>query len=416
MPGPEIVKLVEETDLRKVAGRRRLPRPLSKLALLRWPYAEYSSPGFASVIKSALGRDPKLGELIPFATTGVDIVSGDLLVYSSQDQENEDMPVSEAVQIATAVPLMYAPYQPAGQIVVDGAFASASPVWLVPGQADDHPIIVLRIGEETTLDRPRNFAEFLGIVVQSGVHSRDRIAIDQMPRVRCAEVKCGGVKFDDFGLSRERREYLVRAGRKAIAELLERYGHDLMDTVIRAPPPEPRAEKPDRDQIARQRGYELMTAYNRTLSTLVRNKVFISYSHKDDVWLEQVVKQLKPLLRNSEINVWSDRNITPGLDWKRAIDDAIAAAKVAILLVSGDFLASDFIVEHELPSLLEAAESERLTLVCVPVTPSNWEATALAQRQWAHDPKMPLTSLDEYQRDAALVSVSKKVKEAMLRD
>jgi Leucine-rich repeat (LRR) protein len=147
--------------------------------------------------------------------------------------------------------------------------------------------------------------------------------------------------------------------------------------------------------------------------TTMRNGIFISYSHQDKTWLDQLQKQLKPLVRNqSIITPWDDTQIQPGAEWRKEIDKALATAKVAILLVSPDFLASDFIANNELPPLLDAAENEGLTIIWIPIRYSSYEETEIAKYQAAHSPSKPLASLSESDRDQAWVTICQHIKTA----
>jgi internalin A len=151
---------------------------------------------------------------------------------------------------------------------------------------------------------------------------------------------------------------------------------------------------------------------NSEFSPPTTPQLFISYSHADALSLTHLQKTLKPLLRNHSITLWDDTQIQPGDDWRTQIETAIATAQIAILLVSTNFLASDFIAENELPPLLEAAKARGLKIIWIPLSASLYEETAIATYQAAHPPTQPLDSLPPSQQNQAWVEICKKIKAA----
>jgi TIR domain/NACHT domain len=101
--------------------------------------------------------------------------------------------------------------------------------------------------------------------------------------------------------------------------------------------------------------------------------VFISYSHKDETWKDRLVTHLGVLQREGLLDTWDDRRIGAGTDWHEEIQQAIEQASVAILLISADFLTSKFILEQEVPRLLERRQAEGLHIVPVIVWPCPWK-------------------------------------------
>jgi TIR domain len=156
-------------------------------------------------------------------------------------------------------------------------------------------------------------------------------------------------------------------------------------------------------------------ASGRAIQARARDKVFISYSHDDSRWMERLQTHLEPYVRNAMIPVWDDSQIRAGAAWNESIEQALASAKVAVLLVSPRFLASKFIAERELPPLLAAAKREGLTILWVPVKSSAYEVTEIEKYQAAHPPEKPLASLRPADCDRALVEICKVIQQEYQR-
>ncbi|MBW4630280.1 MAG: leucine-rich repeat domain-containing protein [Brasilonema octagenarum HA4186-MV1] len=149
----------------------------------------------------------------------------------------------------------------------------------------------------------------------------------------------------------------------------------------------------------------------KALLTPTRNLVFISYSHKDQKWFNDLKTHLEPSIREKNLQLWDDTQIQPGAVWRDEIANALAAAKVALLLVSPHFLDSDFISKNELPPLLENAGAG-VTILWVPLRSSNYKETAIEKYQAAHSPEKPLKGIYGDKRDRAWVEICKKIKTA----
>ncbi len=146
-------------------------------------------------------------------------------------------------------------------------------------------------------------------------------------------------------------------------------------------------------------------------SVTVRKKVFISYSHLDREWLEKLKKWLKPLEQGGLLDFWDDSEIEPGEDWRQAIKDAMASARLAVLLVSQNFFASEFIPSEELTPILEQAQTEGVSVLWIAVSESTYEESPIARFQAVNDPKMPLDTLEPKDLNRQLKEIYHKLKE-----
>ena len=144
-----------------------------------------------------------------------------------------------------------------------------------------------------------------------------------------------------------------------------------------------------------------------------RDRVFISYSHKDKKWRDDLDTHLKPYLRDGSITSWSDQQIGPGSQWFREIQSALTNSKIAVLLVSPDFLASDFIHEHELTPILKEAEQGGVKILWVPIRDSAYRRTPLNNYQAVLGPNTPLAAMTRAKRDQAWVTICEEVEKAV---
>jgi hypothetical protein len=138
--------------------------------------------------------------------------------------------------------------------------------------------------------------------------------------------------------------------------------------------------------------------------------VFISYSHKDEEWKDRLVTQLGVLQQQGLLDLWDDRRIGVGEDWHPAIQAAMATASVAILLVSANFLTSQFILGEEVPRLLERREKEGLHVFPIIVKPCAWQQVNwLARIQVRPRDGRPLSAGSDHQIDADLAAIATEV-------
>ena len=141
----------------------------------------------------------------------------------------------------------------------------------------------------------------------------------------------------------------------------------------------------------------------------MRDQVFISYSHDDRPLFEEFKTMLAPAVRAGRLKIWDDTQISPGAKWREEIEKALATSKVAVLLVSANFLASDFITNDELPPLLKAAEQEGATIFLICIGACLHELSPITQFQAAHDISKPLDHLSKPERQAVFSEIAAKL-------
>jgi hypothetical protein len=149
-----------------------------------------------------------------------------------------------------------------------------------------------------------------------------------------------------------------------------------------------------------------------------RTKLFISYAHapeKETGWVSRIRKHLNGFAHSSDLEVWDDTRIEAGQKWKEEIHEAVHRAKIAVLVLTADFLASKFIQEAELPLLLEAAEAEGATILCLYGSEVHLSGLAarLSNYQFVNSPRQSLQMLTAAEREGVYARLASAVEKVM---
>ena len=142
-------------------------------------------------------------------------------------------------------------------------------------------------------------------------------------------------------------------------------------------------------------------------------RLFISYAHKDEFLKDELETHLKLLERQSVIQGWSDRDITPGNEWRGEIDDNLETADIILLLITADFLASDYCYDMEMDRAIERHNAGEATVIPVIVAPCNWQSARFSKLQSLPTDGKPVTiwGAEKYNRDLAWTNVAQGIEQ-----
>ncbi len=140
-------------------------------------------------------------------------------------------------------------------------------------------------------------------------------------------------------------------------------------------------------------------------------RLFLSYSHKDQKYVEKLRQALKPSERNGVIQSWYDGEITAGEEWKPLIEQRLREADIVVCQLSMDFLNSDFCVLNELETAIQRKEAGEAGLVAYVLHDCGWKDTKLAKFQIL---PRGTKSIDEWQNKPKYwMEIAEGIKEAV---
>jgi hemoglobin-like flavoprotein len=150
---------------------------------------------------------------------------------------------------------------------------------------------------------------------------------------------------------------------------------------------------------------------SKTPAMAVHNQVFISYAHADASWRDEFIEMFGPAVKRGSIRLWSDENIPVGQDWSKSIALALNSASAGLLLVTPQFLRSEYITNVELERLLSLAKTSGVAIHWVPISPTLYTETPLGTIQAAWDPARPLDQLPVPEQRAAIQQICLQIVE-----
>jgi DNA polymerase III delta prime subunit len=154
-----------------------------------------------------------------------------------------------------------------------------------------------------------------------------------------------------------------------------------------------------------------MTMDEQQRNTGVPCSVFISYAHEDELLRQQLEAHLSVLRRQGLVATWQDRQIVPGTEWAEEIDVHLETARLVLLLISPDFLASEYCYGIEMRRALERHQNGEAQVIPLILRPVDWEGAPLAHLQCLPRDARAVTEWDN--RDAAFRDVARGIRAAI---
>ncbi len=135
-------------------------------------------------------------------------------------------------------------------------------------------------------------------------------------------------------------------------------------------------------------------------------KIFFCYAHEDEPLLKKLKAHLTPLRRQGLIATWYDRNISPGSEWEHEIKERLNTAQIILLLISRDFMNSDYCYSKEMTRAIERHEQGEAHVIPIILRPVQWKAAPFGKLQALPTDGKPITGRSWRNLDEALYDIA----------
>lgn len=136
-------------------------------------------------------------------------------------------------------------------------------------------------------------------------------------------------------------------------------------------------------------------------------EIFFSYAHEDEELRNELAKHLKLLERQRVIKAWHDRDITAGDEWEREIEKQLNAAQIILLLISADFMASDFCWSVDLERAMQRHKAGEARVIPIILREVDWKEAPFGKLQPLPKNEKPITNWGN--RDQAFADIAKSI-------
>ena len=141
--------------------------------------------------------------------------------------------------------------------------------------------------------------------------------------------------------------------------------------------------------------------------------IFFCYAHEDEAYLNKLKAYLRPLQRQELIAVWYDRDISAGSEWEQEISERLNEAKIILLLVSPDFMNSDYCYSVEMKRALERHQRKEARVIPVIVRPIYWQGV-LGKLQALPTDAKPVVDRSWHTLDEVLYDVAEGIRKVVV--
>ena len=142
-------------------------------------------------------------------------------------------------------------------------------------------------------------------------------------------------------------------------------------------------------------------------------EIFFCYAHEDKTYLNKLKKHLIPLQRGHLIDTWHDADISPGAVWEEEVNKHLNTAHIILMLISPDFMASDYCYSKEMMRAIERHEQRDARVIPILIRPTHWHEAPFSKLQALPTDAKPITDPSWVTQDRAFIKITEGVRKAI---